>query len=95
VWYRGISLGSDDVRDTESSRCTCSTGGGEIAMDATTESSIARSTSDAASYDESYQFGRRPTVRAPFPFTEREFARLLIARGRVQADPSADDQLAA
>lgn len=41
--------------------------------------------------DQPYRFGRRPTVRSPFPFTEREFARLLIARSRVQAAPSADD----
>jgi hypothetical protein len=65
-------------------------------MDATSPaSSTVSSIIDAASYDESYQFGRRPTVQAPFPFTERQFARLLIARSRVQAAPSADDQLAA
>jgi hypothetical protein len=39
----------------------------------------------APSYDEPYRFGRRPTSRAPFPFTEREFARLLIVRGRLQS----------
>jgi hypothetical protein len=43
---------------------------------------------DATSYDEAYRFGRRPTARAPFPFTERQFARLLIVRGRIQAAPS-------
>jgi hypothetical protein len=65
-------------------------------MDATSRGpSPVSSITDAASYDESYRFGRRPTVRAPFPFTEREFARLLIARSRVQADPSADDHLPA
>jgi hypothetical protein len=50
--------------------------------------------SDSASvdYDESYQFGRRPNVRAPWPFTERQFARLLIARGRYRMEPSTDDQ---
>jgi hypothetical protein len=61
------------------------------AMSSSTDSSII----DAASYDESYRFGRRPTARAPFPFNERQFARLLIARSRVQAAPSADDQTAA
>lgn len=45
---------------------------------------------DAPSYDEDYRFGRRPTSRAPFPFTEREFARLLIVRGRIQAERSED-----
>jgi hypothetical protein len=64
-------------------------------MDASALSSTVSSIIDTASYDQFYRFGRRPTVRAPFPFTEREFARLLIARSRVQADPSADDQLAA
>jgi hypothetical protein len=39
----------------------------------------------APSYDEHYRFGRQPTSRAPFPFTEREFARLLIVRGRIQS----------
>ena len=40
---------------------------------------------DAPSFDEPYRFGRRPNSRAPFPFTEREFARLLIVRGRLQS----------
>jgi hypothetical protein len=47
---------------------------------------------DAPAYDEPYRFGRRPTVRAPFPFTERQFARLLIVRSRVQSAPTAADQ---
>jgi hypothetical protein len=54
--------------------------------------SSVRSVIDAASNDMPYRFGRRPTVRAPFPFSERQFARLLIVRGRVQAEISADDQ---
>ena len=41
------------------------------------------------SYDEPYRFGRRPNTRAPFPFTERQFARLLIVRGRLHAEESA------
>jgi hypothetical protein len=45
----------------------------------------AASITAAPSYDEPYRFGRQPTSRAPFPFTEREFARLLIVRGRVHA----------
>jgi hypothetical protein len=48
----------------------------------------------APAHDEPYRFGRRPTVQASFPFTERQFARLLIVRSRVQADESADDQKA-
>ena len=48
-----------------------------------------------ASIDEPYRFGRRPTVRAPYPFTERQFARLLILRSRVRDTAQAEDQLAA
>jgi hypothetical protein len=52
--------------------------------------------SDAPSHDKPYRFGRRPTARAPFPFTERQFARLLIVRGRIQAAPAVwDDAQAA
>jgi len=65
-------------------------------MEATRATSASVSSIIAAtSYDESYQFGRRPTVKAPFPFTDRQFARLLIARSRVQATSSTDDQLSA
>jgi hypothetical protein len=49
------------------------------------------SAANSGTYDEPYRFGRRPTVRWPFPFTEREFARLLILRSRLQdASPAAD-----
>lgn len=40
--------------------------------------------STAADNDQPYRYGLRPTAKAPFPFTERQFARLLILRGRVQ-----------
>jgi hypothetical protein len=39
---------------------------------------------DAADCDRPYCFGRRPRASAPFPFTTREYARLLVLRGRVQ-----------
>jgi len=57
-------------------------------MDATTnpESSRGRPVKVDTSYDEPYQFGRRPNTRAPYPFTERQFARLLILRSRLDAD---------
>jgi hypothetical protein len=62
-------------------------------MEATTATSASvQAVIDAASYDEAYRFGRRPTVGASFPFTDRQFARLLITRSRLQADRSADDQ---
>ena len=39
--------------------------------------------SGAADHDEPYRFGRRPSARAPFPFTERQYARLLVFRSRL------------
>ena len=36
-----------------------------------------------ADHDEPYTFGRRPRGVAPFPFTTRQYARLLALRGRV------------
>lgn len=35
-------------------------------------------------HDMPYVFGRRPRVIAPFPFTTRQYARLVVLRGRVQ-----------
>src|SRR6185503_11154972 len=45
-----------------------------------------------ADHDQPYTFGRRPRGAAPFPFTTRQYARLLTLRGRI-ADglASADD----
>ncbi len=37
----------------------------------------------AGDHDEPYRFGRRPRASAPFPFTERQFARLLVFRSDV------------
>jgi hypothetical protein len=37
----------------------------------------------AADNDEPYTFGRRPRAVAPWPFTERQYAHLLMLRGRV------------
>ena len=36
-------------------------------------------------HDTEYRFGRRPNVLASFPFTTREFARLLVLRSRIEA----------
>jgi hypothetical protein len=49
----------------------------------------------AADHDEPYRFGRRPNARAPYPFTERQYARLLILRSRVQATEDLTDRAAA
>jgi hypothetical protein len=37
----------------------------------------------AGDHDEPYRFGRRPRASAPFPFTERQYARLLVLRSRI------------
>ena len=39
--------------------------------------------SGAGDHDEAYRFGRRPSTGVPFPFTERQYARLLVFRSRV------------
>ncbi len=35
-------------------------------------------------HDQPYRFGLRPRAIAPYPFNTREYARLLVLRGRVQ-----------
>jgi hypothetical protein len=42
--------------------------------------------SGAGDNDQPYVFGRRPRAVAPWPFTERQYARLLVVRGRVLED---------
>src|SRR5262245_7874016 len=37
----------------------------------------------AGDHDAPYEFGRRPSARSPFPFTTREYVRLLILRSRI------------
>ena len=38
----------------------------------------------AADHDQPYTFGRSPRAIAPYPFNTREFARLLVLRGRTR-----------
>jgi hypothetical protein len=45
----------------------------------------------AADHDNPYTFGRLPRALAPFPFSTRQFARLLVLRGGVRAGLFADD----
>jgi hypothetical protein len=40
---------------------------------------------EAADHDRPYRFGRRPTSLAPYPFSTRQYVRLLILRSRVEA----------
>lgn len=37
----------------------------------------------AGDHDKPYTFGHRPTVAAPFPFSTRELARLLVLRSQL------------
>ena len=47
---------------------------------------------NSSTYDEPYRFGRKPSTACPFPFTERQFARLLVTRSRIQETSSDDDR---
>lgn len=38
----------------------------------------------SADHDQPYKFGFRPRANAPYPFNTRQYARLLVFRGRVQ-----------
>jgi len=38
----------------------------------------------AADHDQPYRFGFRPRAVAPYPFNTRQYARLLVLRGRVR-----------
>jgi hypothetical protein len=49
----------------------------------------------AADHDQPYRFGRRPNARAPYPFTERQYARLLILRSRIHASDGFENRKAA
>lgn len=60
-----------------------------------TDNTISMDAHGLGDHDMPYRFGLRPTVRAPFPFRDRQFGRLLILRGRVQDAPSAEDCQAA
>ena len=49
----------------------------------------------AGDHDLPYRFGRQPRVVAPSPFSTRQFARLLVLRGKVAAGLiGADDRAA-
>ena len=53
-----------------------------------------RDGSGASDNDQPYVFGRRPRTIAPWPFTERQYARLLVVRGRFM-DAALTDRAAA
>jgi hypothetical protein len=39
----------------------------------------------ASDHDQPFRFGRLPTSLAPYPFSTRQYARLLVLRSRVEA----------
>jgi len=41
--------------------------------------------SGAGDHDVHYRFGHRPTSATPYPFSTRQYARLLLLRSRIQA----------
>jgi hypothetical protein len=47
----------------------------------------------AGDHDQPYRFGWRPRASVPYPFNTRQYARLLLLRGRVQDEPSSLDDL--
>jgi hypothetical protein len=47
----------------------------------------------AGDNDLPYRFGRRPHTNAPYPFSTRQYARLLILRSRVQSGTFGSDDL--
>jgi hypothetical protein len=52
-----------------------------------------RDGSGAADHDAPFEFGRLPSATAPYPFSTREYVRLLILRSRMQANVvNADDR---
>lgn len=57
----------------------------------TTSASGSKDGSGAADNDQPYRFGRRPRAESPWPFTERQFAHLLILRGRLADQPNPAD----
>ncbi len=47
----------------------------------------------AGDHDQPYRFGWRPRASVPYPFNTRQYARLLVLRGRVQDSPGGQNDL--
>jgi hypothetical protein len=47
----------------------------------------------AGDHDQPYRFGWRPRASVPYPFNTRQYARLLLLRGRVQDSLGGQDDL--
>jgi hypothetical protein len=63
-------------------------------VSSTTPGSGSKDGSGAADNDQPYTFGRRPRAEAPWPFTERQYAHLLVMRGRLADAPNPADRRA-
>jgi hypothetical protein len=49
----------------------------------------------SADHDLPYRFGWRPRVETPFPFSTRQYARLLVLRSRIEGGLASEDLAAA
>jgi hypothetical protein len=47
----------------------------------------------AGDHDQPYRFGRRPHGSVPYPFSTRQYVRLLVLRGRIQDGLVASDDI--
>lgn len=47
--------------------------------------------SGAGDHDQPYRFGWRPRAEVPFPFSTRQYARLLVLRSRVRENAEGQD----
>ena len=50
--------------------------------------------SGAGDRDQPFRYGHKPTTLAPFPFSTRQYARLLVLRSRVEAGVTCTDDVA-
>jgi len=61
----------------------------------TTPTSVgSRDGTGSADHDLPYRFGWRPNAQTPFPFSTRQYARLLALRSRIDGGLVASDDLA-
>ena len=50
-----------------------------------------RDGSGAGDRDQPFRYGHKPTTLAPYPFSTRQYARLLVLRSRMEAGVSCTD----
>jgi hypothetical protein len=82
----------------ESNTVSTQATGGLPVMPASSTTCLLGGTRDgigAADHDMPYKFGRRPRASAPYPFSTRQYVRLLVLRSRIGADLFGRDDLSA